>query len=761
MSNKPISPGGWEISVRKGAFFLVFAVLAGSVSAQAINITGKVSNSGGQGIQGAVVKIFATAAACTSKADGTYQLSGSTAVIGNNSRAAAPAVLYKNGSLVFRVASSVPASVKLFDLRGSLVATVFSGILNKGAFSVPFSLKRFGHAVYLLHVTVGGIDAVYKLTPGTRGFSMSAPLLSNGRLSKTAAVDWIQASKSGFASSIKTLDSYTATGVDFTLSASAAPNFGPNVTVFDPTTSGIQGKLDGGKGAGEFGSKRTAFFFKPGNYTVNISLDYYIQAYGLGLSPEDVQITGAVQDVTGQGTLSFWRGAEGFSCTPSGTDVLGVSQAIPLRRLHIKGPLSICNTGASGGFIADSKIDGSISTGCAQQFYIRNSAVNGCPTSGIWNFLFQGCDNPPADNWPTGGISVIAKTPLVREKPFVTVDASGNYFVFVPALRRDCQGNSWSNGAMEGESLPIDQFYIAIAGTDNAGTINTALAQGKNLILTPGIYQLSAPLQVLRPKTVVLGLGMATLQPQNGTLALQTADVDGITIANLLLDAPTTESAALIQIGDPGSVADHSANPPFVFDLFIRSGGAVGGKTKIGAIFNSNNTVLDHCWIWHADHGAAAGWMGDTNTVRNGLVINGNDCITYGQMVEHWQRYNTIWNGNNGRQFFFQNEFNYDTPNQASWMEGTQLGMPALKVTSGVTKFYGFGLGIYSYMRQAAIITTNAVEMPKVPGCEAHHIVTFALGGDKGTIMHAVNDTGPAAKNPSPAMVRFGDYVGH
>jgi hypothetical protein len=314
---------------------------------------------------------------------------------------------------------------------------------------------------------------------------------------------------------------------------------------------------------------------------------------------------------------------------------------------------------------------------------------------------------------------------------------------------------------MEGESLPIDQFYIAIAGTDNASTINTALAQGKNLILTPGIYQTSVALLVQRPNTVVLGLGMATLQSQNGAPVLKTSDVDGITIANLLIDAGTTESPVLFQVGDSGSVADHSANPPFVFDLFIRSGGAVGGKTKIGAVFNSNNTVLDHCWIWHADHGSAAGWMGDTNTVRNGLVINGNNCITYGQMIEHWQKYNTIWNGNNGKQYFYQNEMNYDIPNQASFMEGSQLGIPSIKVTGGVTKFYGFGLGIYSYMRQAAIITTNAVEMPKVPGCEAHHIVTFALAGDKGTIMHAVNDTGPAAKNPSPAMVRFGDYVGH
>ncbi len=313
-----------------------------------------------------------------------------------------------------------------------------------------------------------------------------------------------------------------------------------------------------------------------------------------------------------------------------------------------------------------------------------------------------------------------------------------------------------------GELLPIDQFYIALAATDNASTINAALAQGKNLILTPGIYVVNTPIYVQRPGTVVLGLGMATLQAQNGSICLKTADADGITIANILYEAGSGgTSPCLLQVGDSGSVADHSANPPFVFDLFARCGGSVAGLTKVGEIFNSNNTILDHSWTWRADHGAGAGWNSDSNVIRNGLVVNGNNCITYGLMVEHWQKYNTVWNGDNGQQYFYQNELPYDVPNQASWMEGTVPGIPAIKVTDRATKFYGWGLGIYSYMRVTAITTTNAMEAPKVPGISVHRVVTFALGGDKGTILHAVNDTGAAVQNPSPTMIRFGDYVGH
>jgi hypothetical protein len=748
---------------------LIILFFAYVVFGQSVNISGKVSNATGIGISGAVVKIFNTPMACTSKTDGTYLLSGQVGVLpsGNAVRQTTYSINYKNGIFTFTGPANMPASAALYDVRGRMVAKVFSGLLDQGSTKVSFCIKNLGHAMLVLRVNVGSEEAVSTLiSTAADHFSLSGPLAKRGKLSKTMAVDWLQASRSGFVTYMQTIDAYTGV-INITLTAlsGAAPNFGANTKIFDQSMSmsTIQGQLDAGKGAGQFGTKRTAFLFKPGTYTVNISLDYYIQAYGLGISPEDVQINGPVQDVTGQGTTSFWRGAEGFSCTPNGTNVLGVSQAIPLRRLHIKGPLSICNTGASGGFISDSKIDGAITTGCAQQFYIRNSIVNGAPTSGIWNFMFQGCENPPAENWPSGGINVVAKTPLVREKPYLVFDnASGMYSVFVPALRTNCQGTTWYNATPAGELIPIDQFYIAVAGTDNATTINAALAQGKNLILTPGIYVVSTPILVQRPGTVVLGLGMATLQAQNGAVCLKTADADGIIIANILYEAGSGgDSPVLLQIGDDGSTANHSANPPFVFDLFARCGGSVAGTCKIGVIFNSNNTILDHSWIWRADHGAGAGWNTDSNTIRNGLVINGNNCITYGQMVEHWQKYNTVWNGDNGQQYFYQHEYNYDVPNQASWMEGTVLGMPAIKVTNGVTKFYGWGLGIYSYMRGAAVTTTNAIETPKVPGVSVHRIVTFALGGDKGTILHAINDTGTAVKNPSPTMIRFGDYVGH
>lgn len=754
--------------MRKTVLSVLVSAVVLSSFAQNVNISGKVSTTSGAAISGAVVRIFNTPMACTSKTDGTYLLVGSTGIAGSGATVSRTnSIMYRNGSFIFNVSSPTQASANLYDLAGRLVAKVFNGRLNQGSASVPFSFDRLGHTMLVLRIKLGDASSTRILNPAaSAGLAITQPL-ANGALAKIAAVDWLQAVKSGYASYMQTIDAYTGViNITMTALSGTAPNFGANTQVFDATMSmsTIQSAINQVYGSsGQFVTMRSALLFKPGSYSLDIKVRYYMQAYGLGMSPEDVQVTGAVE-ATDDGTNSFWRGVEGFSVTPTGGQaVWAVSQADPFRRMHIKGALSICNSGASGGFISDSKIDGTITTGCAQQFYIRNSVVNGADAGGIWNFLFQGCDNPPAETWPTGGINVVAKTPLVREKPYLVFDnTSGLYSVFVPALRTNSQGITWGNGTPAGELLPIDQFYIALAATDNASTINAALAQGKNLILTPGIYVLGTPLLVQRPGTVVLGLGMSTLQAQNGSTVLKTADADGLTIANILYEAGSGgDSPCLLQVGDSGSVADHTANPPIVFDLFLRCGGSVAGTTKIGAIFNSNNTILDHSWIWRADHGAGAGWSTDSTTIRDGLYINGNNCITYGQMVEHWQKYNTVWNGDNGQQYFYQNELPYDVPNQASWMEGTVLGIPAIKVTSRATKFYGWGLGIYSYMRRAAITTTNAVEAPKLPGIQAHRIVTFALAGDEGTILHAINDTGTAVKNPSPTMIRFGDYVGH
>jgi len=318
---------------------------------------------------------------------------------------------------------------------------------------------------------------------------------------------------------------------------------------------------------------------------------------------------------------------------------------------------------ASGGWMADSLVDGNVDSGSQQQWISRNCDWKSW-TGSNWNMVFVGVVHPPEGVWPSPPYTTVARTPVAREKPFLQVNAAGEFSVRVPALYSDSAGITWRGGETPGETIPIAQFYIARPDVDTAETINAQLDRGKNLILTPGIYDLAAPIRVTRPHTVVLGLGFATLRPMKGTAALTTADADGIEIAGLLFDAGASESPVLLEVGPEGSQARHSKNPIVLHDVFFRVGGAAVGRAKVNLKINSNDTLVDHTWIWRADHGDGVGW--ELNTSENGLEVNGNDVTIYGLFVEHHQKFQVLWKGNGGRTYFYQSEIPYDPPNQAS-----------------------------------------------------------------------------------------------
>jgi len=543
------------------------------------------------------------------------------------------------------------------------------------------------------------------------------------------------------------------------------PDFGPNVRVFSPSTSmaTIQSQcatIFGQQQSAQFGSGRYALLFKPGTYSVDVNVGFYTHVAGLGLSPDEVTINGAVHAeadwFSGNATCNFWRAAENLSVAPTGgSNRWAVSQAAPFRRMHIRGSLQLDDGGwSSGGFLADSKIDGAVNSGSQQQWFSRNTQW-GAWNGSNWNMTFLGVVNPPAGAWPSRAYTTIAQTPIVREKPFLYMDAAGAYRVFVPALRANTQGPSWTNGTAAGQSISLSQFHIAVAGRDTSATLNAALAAGKHLLITPGIYRLSDTLRVTKPNTVVLGLGLATLIPDNGLVAMTVADVEGVKLAGILFDAGPVNSPILLQMGPVGANADHAANPSSLHDVFCRVGGAAVGKASVSVQINSHQVIGDHAWIWRADHGSGVGW--NTNTAANGLVVNGNNVTFYGLFVEHFQQHQTLWNGNGGRTYFYQNEFPYDPPSQAAWQHDGVNGWAAYKVAPGVTSHEAWGLGAYCTFNNAGSVSvTRAFEVPVTAGVKFHHMVTVSLGG-RGTISHVINDTG-GPSNSSSNVARVTDF---
>ena len=173
----------------------------------------------------------------------------------------------------------------------------------------------------------------------------------------------------------------------------------------------------------QFASQGYALLFKPGTYYVDCNVGFYTQVAVLGQNPDDVLINGGVnvnaQWNNGEALDNFWRTEENFAVLPTATDTntdttpgvtrIAVSQAAPMRRLHVEGELALydlwpsCHCGdgyASGGFLGDSKVDGLVDSGSQQQWLSRNSTW-GSWGGGAWNMVFVGCQNAPANTFPS------------------------------------------------------------------------------------------------------------------------------------------------------------------------------------------------------------------------------------------------------------------------------------------------------------------------------------------------------------------------
>ncbi|MFL6700179.1 MAG: hypothetical protein ACJ8GJ_23655, partial [Vitreoscilla sp.] len=165
-------------------------------------------------------------------------------------------------------------------------------------------------------------------------------------------------------------------------------------------------------------------------------------------------------------------------------------------------------------------------------------------------------------------------------------------------------------------------------------------------------------------------------------------------------------------------------------------------------------------WAWRADHGSAAtGWT--VNTGDTGLLVNGANVLATGLFVEHYQKYQVLWNGENGKTIFFQNEMPYDVPSQAAWTSGNGNGWAAYKVGAGVKTHEAWGLGSYCFFNiggtNTNINAARGFEVPDVAGVRLHDILTVSLGGN-GSISHVVNNTGGIAQGTSTTPVDLVNY---
>lgn len=460
----------------------------------------------------------------------------------------------------------------------------------------------------------------------------------------------------------------------------------------------------------------------------------------------------------------------GGSCFDGSTDLWSSSQASPVRSVIINGNLnwqqycSGANDYSSGSYVANSEINGQLAWSGNQQGIARNTDFQSA-AGYVWNYVYSGDSCPPGYTPPAGTacsptedafngsydigsgtdgingvnqITELPQSPVTEEEPFLYTGSHGNWDAFVPAVQQNSVGPNFISGSEAGTSVSLSSFFIASPSTPEF-QIQAALNSGHNLVLTPGTYDLNAPITVGRPDTLVIGLGFPVLVPQQGNAALVAVPNNGVKLSGMIVDAGPVNSPVLVSVGTPGfnwgggwSGADNPNDPDVIQDMYFRVGGAetTAVSATVSLLDNASNSIIDDIWAWRADHGAntsvtgpqgqvGAGWtynQGDT-----GLAVTGNNVTAYGLAVEHYQKNEVVWSGNNGTVVYLQNELPYDAPSQMAWETSpVQPGYPSFLVTNNVQTFNGYGMASYVVFiySNATLWDSAAFEAPQNAGVQ-------------------------------------------
>ena len=368
-------------------------------------------------------------------------------------------------------------------------------------------------------------------------------------------------------------------------------SLGANVIVISPsesvaTIASTLNAIGTQQNPNQFGTQRYEILFQPGTYgsaadPLDFQIGYYESVEGLGQNPSQVVINGTIdswnQCTDGvqtecYATDNFWRSVSnltinvaGLTGCFAGEEVWAASQASPMRRVEINGNTTLmdyCDGSpdwASGGFIADSELNGTVENGSQQQYITRNTDI-GSWTNGVWNQVFCGDPGAPAQSFgstsvPAGGpepYTTLGTCPVTQEEPYLYTDSSGNYNVFVPSVRTNSSGPSWASGNTPGTSLSVNSTFYIVNSSSTIAQINAALAAGENLLFTPGVYSYASTINVTKADTKIIGLGFATLIPTAGQTTISVADVGGVNISGLILDAGPVNSPTLLTVGTRG-----------------------------------------------------------------------------------------------------------------------------------------------------------------------------------------------------------------
>ncbi len=290
----------------------------------------------------------------------------------------------------------------------------------------------------------------------------------------------------------------------------------------------------------------------------------------------------------------------------------------------------------------------------------------------------------------------------------------------------------WSSYKIDNLPKPSEAPQFTSSWTDFQEIIKANTDTGA-IFVPAGLYYIDKPTTITKH---VLGIGMPVI------LLKAPITFKDVQIYSLIFDVFNTFNSDVITF--EGSVKS--------FDLSVRCGGLADttnyllaqdegkrpdGLNKDSAMLPPNSVKIspgfaairvsgDDCymentWIWRADHYYNATRFKDNsqNSADHGIIIDGDRFRAACLQVEHFDRENVIWNGNDGKLVMFQNEMPY---------YGDSFNTPVLVING--KGFQGWSIGIYCYFANSPVIVDHTIRITKnASDAKIYNFFNIWLGG--------------------------------
>ncbi|MCX7726360.1 MAG: prolyl oligopeptidase family serine peptidase [Chitinispirillaceae bacterium] len=202
----------------KKIFLILLTVISVSYS-ESINIRGKVTNTSGKPIVGAIVELLAQKIKDTTESDGSFSIIKKDVSILHKILPQSEKISFERGILELNLTKNSRIEIELVDTKGKLVKRMVSKNIPAGIYRIDITYGFIATAVYFVKVSINFRERTFRYIPLKNKMSISTFSFKYGSefLPIAATVlDTIKVSASGYISKATALYSYDTT-VNFTL----------------------------------------------------------------------------------------------------------------------------------------------------------------------------------------------------------------------------------------------------------------------------------------------------------------------------------------------------------------------------------------------------------------------------------------------------------------------------------------------------------------------------------------------------------------